>query len=440
MNARSHIEYASSVFGFDPPVSRCPVPAELPQPEPGGITIVIGPSGAGKTLALRALLTPDARELVPLPVAAVTAPVLELFDPDLPTDQVLRVLARVGLADGRLWRMQAGDLSAGECRRLELALAICGAKRGSLLIADEFDAHLDSTSARALAQNLRRIALRLGLRVAASTHRPETLAQLAPSRLFEIRSGVANEHVPPPAADLCDEIEIVQGTVRDYADFEHWHYLGPGRPGPNSGVFLARHNGRAVGIVMFGYPHLLLSARALVLPQFAPGCIRSGGASALNQQVRVLQRIVVDPHYRGLGIARRLIAHGLSQLDVPYVECIAQMGEFSDFLLAPGFRRVCEMPPPRAALRLLKFAEQHGFAAQALVDPAVRELLIKYLPEPVSAQLTRLLRALVHSRIETGHGSLRGQPGSDHEPLLHKALARINARPIYFLWTNGASP
>ena len=436
----SHIDYASSTFGFEPQVPKRPKPAWLPCPKPGEIVAVIGPSGAGKSLALAALAGPGRREISRLRSEDLATPVLDLFDPGRPSEEVLRTLARVGLADGRLWGMDAGGLSAGECRRLELALAICGAKPGTLLIADEFDAHLDSVTARALAQNLRRIAARAQLRVAASTHRPEVLPQLAPDYLFEIDNGKARQLPAPAPADLGDEIEIVPATVRDYDAFAHWHYLGPGRPGPTSEVWLARHGGRAVGIAMFGYPHLLLAARAIALPEFAPARIRSDGAAGLNASVRLLQRVVVDPRFRGIGVSRRLITHGLRHVGVPYVECIAQMGAFSEFLTGAGFERVCDMPPPRAARRLTEFCRTHGISATALLDSAARRTLLAYLPDAAARQLARLLNRLVQSRIETGHGCLRGKPDADHEPLLRRALARLSAHPAYFLWTQKESP
>jgi GNAT superfamily N-acetyltransferase len=245
---------------------------------------------------------------------------------------------------------------------------------------------------------------------------------------------VATEYPPPQVIDLVGEVEIVRGRVGDYGQFADWHYMGPGRPGPSSDVWLAMHRGRAVGIAMFGYPHLLLGARSGVLPQFAPARIRADGASGLNTGVRLLQRVVVDPRYRGTGVSRRMITHGLQHVGVPYVECIAQMGAFSDFLLGVGFERVCDMPPPRAARRITEFCKQQGISPAALLDSGSRATLLAYLPEDASEELQRLLERLVQSRIETGNGWRRAHANLDREPLLRKALARICAHPAYFLW------
>jgi energy-coupling factor transporter ATP-binding protein EcfA2 len=435
----SHIEYAARTFGLEPRAPGCPKPATLPVPEPGRILALIGPSGCGKSLALRQLLTPDARQVMPLARKELGAPVLELFAPGMDSESVLRALARAGLADGRLWCMKARYLSAGEQRRLELARALAGMRPGGLLIADEFDAHLDCTTARVLAQNLRRIAVRDNLRLAVSTHRLEVLPCLAPDLLLEVDGAYTLARQVPASRDVADEIEIARGCLRDYARFERWHYLGPGRPGPTSDVFVAMHEGRAVGIALFGYPHLLIAARSQAMPQFAPASVLNEGAAGLNRDVRLLQRVVVDPRFRGIGVSRRLIRHGLENVNARYVECIAQMGEFSDFLLAAGFERAGEVAPPATVRSLLKFVVEHGIELDQLLQPRDRRACLKNLPEAQAARLLRLLHAVARSRIQTGFGSLRRSRRAVCEPLLRKALARLHARPSYFLWTRRGS-
>jgi energy-coupling factor transporter ATP-binding protein EcfA2 len=432
----SHVEFAACTFGaavLEPPT---PVPVHLPMPAPGETLAVIGPSGAGKTLALNALAARCGG--VHLPVLRrddFDLPVLELFPPLMPGETVLRNLARVGLADGRLWRLQVRHLSAGEQQRLRIALwnaavsAACGRDARAPLIADEFDAHLDELTACAIAQTLRRLKLPLVV----STHNLATLPYLAPARVFEIDRGMHELPAPAPAS-LADEIEIVPARVRDWDRFKHWHYLGQSRPGPSCAVWLARLRGREAGIVMFGYPHLLLSARKHALPEcYRVQGVRAYGPGALNRDVRLLQRVVVDPRLRGLGIAARLIEHGVRALGVPYVECVAQMGTFSDFLLRAGFEHVCALEPPKSAAALLRFCERRDIPPRALADPALRETVLAAMQPNDREALARHLRALEQSRINTGHGCARESGRSD--AALNAALARLGARPEYFLWS-----
>lgn len=430
----THMDYAASAFGIDPEAEYAtPAPVQLPPPGPGESLAVVGPSGAGKTLALRRMVREhDALELPELRCDELDTPVLDLFDPKLPGEVVLRNLARVGLADGRLWQLKTHNLSAGEYRRLQLALGLC--KEPGLLVIDEFDAHLDETTARVIARNLRRVVQRDGLRLVVSTHRPETLSDLQPSRVIQIDGGEACEAAATQRAELADEVTFIRGKVRDYSRFAHWHYLGAGRPGPTSDVFLAMYEGRAIGIAMFGYPHLLLSARNVALPEYAPKRIRETGAAGLNANVRLLQRVVVEPRFRGIGVARALIRHGLKNIEAAVVECVAQMGAFSDFLLGAGFCRVCDVHPPASVRNLNGFLAKHGIRQCELLAPD----LPARLATEVAARLRRHIAAVARTRIQTGFGSRRR---TDQLPpsALRKALARVGAKPGYFVWRRDAS-
>ncbi len=427
----THTEFAARTFGLRFTEPAAPEPLALPLPAPGETLAVTGPSGAGKSIALDALARAHGGLHLPcLSSADLQSRVLELFPPAVPGRIVLRQLARAGLADARLWQMRVLHLSAGERQRLRVALALCSLSPGQLLVADEFDAHLDELTACAIAQTLRR----LGLRLAASTHNLATMPYLAPSRQIEIGAAPRTLH-PPAPRDLCDELEFTPGRALDWQRFKRWHYLGESRPGPVSDVWIARLRGQEAGIVMLGYPHLYLSARERALPsRFHVAHVREHGADALNAELRLLQRVVVDPRLRGLGVAGRLIRHALGQARVSYVECIAQMGVFSDFLLRAGFRRICALKPPRQAAALLRFCSRRDIPAETLADPVARDAILAALPQADREALQRHLRALAESRVNTGHGSGRRRLGPP-DAALDRALARIHARPDYFLWT-----
>ncbi|MCC6466103.1 MAG: hypothetical protein IT463_12255 [Planctomycetes bacterium] len=426
----SHTLFAARAFGWQPHRSAAPVPADLPSPEPRRVIAVLGESGAGKSLALRAWARRHGAVVAPTGPLPANKPVLELFPPG-DSAAVLRALSSCGLADGRLWALPVRCLSAGEQQRLRVALALHAGARW--LVLDEFDAHLDAFSACALAQALARLAARAGLCMAISTHRPEVLPFLAPAAVVRLGDGAATREAPPPAADLMQRLEIAPGSLTDWRNFARWHYLGEGRPGPSSAVFVGRLGGRPVGIAMFGYPHLWLKARALALPRFAPSALRATGPAPLNEHVRLLQRIVVDPRVRGLGVAQALLAHSLPRLGLPFVECLAQLGAFSGFLSAAGFRHVTDLEPHPQARALLTLLHKLGLEPAAVATAAARRRTLAALPAPEAAQLGRRLEALLRSRIQTGCGALRRAPRR-HEGLLDAAVARLHCRPTYFLW------
>lgn len=432
----SHLTFARRQFGLCA-VLPLPAAAALPVPSPGRVLAVIGPSGAGKSRALEALAArTGARICRPLTRQQLKRRVLDLFPPAMDSAAVLRLLARCGLADATLWTRPARTLSAGEQRRLELALALaCPVGKARLVILDEFDAHLDGETARCLAASLVRLAASQHLQLVVSTHRPECLGPLRAERVIEMENGIAHELPAPPPQDPLEGITLERGSLADFAAFARWHYLGAKRPGPVSHVFVARLRGRAIAVATFGPTHLFLSPRSLALPQFSPVAVAKGGARALNENVRLLQRVIVEPRFRALGVASRLVAAALPLLDVRFVECLAEMGEFSGFLDRAGFRRSGRCKPSREAARLCATLSRLGLDARRLVRPASRRRVLDRLSKREREKLLRQLHGLCRSRIETGVGRLRGRRSFD-EMLLQRALLRLHCAPEYFLWSS----
>jgi heme ABC exporter ATP-binding subunit CcmA len=171
---------------------------------PGEILLLEGPNGAGKTSVLRAcagLLPVTAGEAVVLghdlrrQAAAVRRQVgmlghaAALYDElnvlenirfavraaAAPVDGIDEALERLGLV-GRLRRTAVGRLSAGQRRRL--ALAVLVARRPALWLLDEPHAALDA-GARSLLGEVIRDAVADGATVMLASHEPEASLPLA---------------------------------------------------------------------------------------------------------------------------------------------------------------------------------------------------------------------------------------------------------------------
>lgn len=147
----------------------------LPLLGPGRITLFTGPSGSGKSLALRRLMEQARRqgpvidiEAIPLP----RRPCVDQFGRDL--QGACDLLCRVGLGEARTWLLCPHELSDGQRWRLRLARGLFGVMRSggrarkqgmapppALLASDEFCAVLDRVSAAVVARCLRRTIDRL---------------------------------------------------------------------------------------------------------------------------------------------------------------------------------------------------------------------------------------------------------------------------------------
>ena len=154
--------------------------------EPGSIVLILGPSGSGKTSLLQ-LLGQEHGQLDTLVHGRVTLPgnfrgetfrdlrsrkplIDALGERDVRT--ALYLLGLAGLSEPALYLKRFQELSRGQQYRAMLARLI--ASRCNVWLADEFCANLDPATAHIVADNVQRIARRLGVTVLAAAPHCET--------------------------------------------------------------------------------------------------------------------------------------------------------------------------------------------------------------------------------------------------------------------------
>lgn len=184
-------------------------------------------------------------------------------------------------------------------------------------------------------------------------------------------------------ADLTDiDITIEQGSPRDLDDLARFHYAA-GRPGPIARILRAVDEGQTVGVLVASMPTLNGRWRAIAWPGDYDTPDQRENAQRLNHDVRVISRVIVDPRYRGRGIAVRLVRAYLGNPCTARTEAVAAMAHACPFFERAGMRRV-DLPPSKADAKLLHALERHG------VDPAD---LLSHPPESVAGALRTWARA-----------------------------------------------
>lgn len=165
-----------------------------------------------------------------------------------------------------------------------------------------------------------------------------------------------------------DTITIEAGVPADLAPLARFHYAA-GRPGPIAHVLRAVDGDEVVGVLVASMPTLNGRWRSVAWPGEYDTPDKRANASRLNHDVRIISRVIVDPRYRGRGLAVRLVRAYLDNPQTARTEALAAMAHACPFFERAGMRRV-DLPPSKADARLLRALAQHGLAPAGLLhDP-----------------------------------------------------------------------
>lgn len=183
-----------------------------------------------------------------------------------------------------------------------------------------------------------------------------------------------------------------------------------------------------IGIITYAMPVLNCSGRRLATGGFFNGEDKQTRLTRLNNHVRRIGRVVIDPRYRGLGLASRLVAETMPMLGVSMVETTAVMGQISGFFERAGMRRFDLSPRPEAE-KLARVLEDAGIDQVLWIDAEAVQEKIDSLSKSKRVYVEKCI-----SRFMGAYGKKRSMPAGDERTRF--ALSRLNARPAYFAWLN----
>jgi GNAT superfamily N-acetyltransferase len=258
----------------------------------------------------------------------------------------------------------------------------------------------------------------------------------------------------PLRDSLLDELHFERGRLGDYESLARFHYKS-GRPSPAKAVFRIRRHAptvvgryvrrgeqdQIIGVLVRSLPHLSCQMRDVATHGRYQGLKRRDAAAMLNREVRTISRVVIDPQWRGLGLAVKLVRFALDQphdSDSPgataplFTEALAAMGHVSPFFERAGMTRYDRPARPEHtrlldALRHLSI-EPHLLAATGLVNQRITR------PDDVSF-LVGELRTWLRARRRSVQTSIEQLP---LEALLRAARDELLAQPVYYLFQHAA--
>ena len=228
------------------------------------------------------------------------------------------------------------------------------------------------------------------------------------------------------------KLEIAPGERSDYEHLAPHHYRD-GKPAVIKAVFTLRPRRalgslgkKAAGVIVYSMPHPRVALRAVGTGGIFAGLDRSSELALLNRNVRCMARVIIEPRFRGIGLATRLVRETMPLLDVPIIEALGVMPKVNPFLERAGMQAFAPQTP-LAHVELIEAFSAVGIESDQLIDPTSVQRMIDALGWPAVDFLETRIQKFLKS-----HGTRRTMP-----PGLERTryiLERLTDRPAYYVW------
>jgi hypothetical protein len=233
-------------------------------------------------------------------------------------------------------------------------------------------------------------------------------------------------------------LKITQGTITDYKPLAQFHYRD-GRTGPIAAVYkiIDTHPERAemepvVGVIIYSMPACSVQLRNIategLFTKLGPSSVNM---QLINQNIRTIARVVIEPRYRALGLAYELVEKTMPLLNMPYIEALAVMGKVNPFFQKAGMMKF-EGTEPVRSVKLRQALSIIGIEPAELVDIERTHKKIQNTGEKAKGFIEKHIKDFL-----AAYGR-RARNLPDCLKRTEFVLSRLTERPVYYLWRNAA--
>jgi GNAT superfamily N-acetyltransferase len=227
---------------------------------------------------------------------------------------------------------------------------------------------------------------------------------------------------------VCKRLRVVTGDIGDYKDLAYYHYRD-GRLGPFTNIFALKSDlGKTVGVIVYTMPQLALELRNIATNNMFTGFDRSTQLALVNKNIRCIARVVIEPRFRGLGLASRLVHETMPQIQMPIIEALAVMGLVNPFFEKAGMTAYTAELPARC-VQFVEALSLVGIEKEQLIDANIVQRKIEQLRWPKADFIERQIQLFLQS-----YGRRRNmQPSLERTRFI---LSKLTDRPVYYIWFN----
>jgi len=225
-------------------------------------------------------------------------------------------------------------------------------------------------------------------------------------------------------------LRVVPGTIDDYKALSHYHYRN-GRLGPFTNIFALKGEfvcQRRIGVIVYTMPSPALELRNIATDNTFVGFDRSTQLALVNKSIRCIGRVIIEPRFRGLGLASRLVRETMPQVQMPIIEALAVMGLVNPFFEKAGMKAYTAKMPARC-VQLTEAFSLVSIEKQELIDPQAVQRRLEQLRWPKADFIERQIKLFLQS-----YGRRRNMPaGLERTRFI---LSKLTERPVYYIWFN----
>jgi len=231
------------------------------------------------------------------------------------------------------------------------------------------------------------------------------------------------------------KLEIVEGELSDYKRLAYLHYR-QGRLGAFERVYAIRPKRRlsggfgieTVGVIVYTLPSPGCELRNVATGGFFCGFDRSSRVGLIDKNIRCIGRVIVEPRFRVLGLASRLVRETMPKMGRAMIEAMAVMGAVNPFFEKAGMKAYVGKMPGRC-VQLLEAFSMVGVEEDDLVEPGRVERKLGGLGaverDFIEGQIGEFLQS---------YGKRRYMAGGVER--LRFVLSKLTERPVYYVWFN----